>query len=392
MSAPKPRAIVLGSSPTGLYAVRELAKAGFEVHLADLDRGCAFASRHVTGDGFVGTRDEAFAWALQAAANAPSGAVLVPTNDAFIEALCAMASRLPPGVSAFAAYGDVAPVLLDKLSFHDLCLRHGVATPRIWRVEGREGLAALAETLPFPCILKPLLIHRAKHLLKGQKVLLLRDRAGLEQVLSSLPEDVGGWLVQEIIPGPESELTLVGAAFSREGRELQRFSGRKLRQYPAGFGSASLVSSERCPESERIALDFLAAIGFRGLCGVEFKRDPRDGLLKMIEINPRPTLWFQITHDAGQRLLAAACLDLLGRAPPAAEPQAEDVCWRYAIKDFASARFYRRHPDALPFPAPDTSTAANLRRRAWPVFDARDPLPALAEPIGYLRKAWSRRR
>lgn len=392
MSPSLPRAIVLGSSPTGLYAVRELARAGFEVRLADLDRGCAFASRHVTGRGFVGPRDAAFAWALQAAAGAPAGAVLVPTNDAFIEALCERAGRLPPGVSVFAAYADVAPVLLDKLRFHDLCLRHGVDTPRVWRVEGRDGLAALAESLPFPCILKPLLIHRAKHVLNGQKVLLLRDLAGFRRVLASLAEDVGGWLVQEIIPGPESELTLVGAAIGADGRELQRFSGRKLRQYPAGFGSASLVSAARCAESERIAFDFLAAIGFRGLCGLEFKRDPRDGRLKMIEINPRPTLWFQITHDAGQRLLAAACLDRLGRAPPPPAPQAEDVRWRYAIKDFASARFYRRHPQALPFPAPDITSVATLRRRSWPVFDPRDPLPALAEPLGYLRKAWSRRR
>ncbi|MBW8312219.1 MAG: hypothetical protein K0M64_09315 [Rhizobium sp.] len=392
MSALQPRAVVLGSSPTGLYAVRELAAAGFEVQLADLDRGCAFASRHLSGRGFVGPRNEAFAWALQAAASAPAGAVLVPTNDAFIEALCAGGDRLPPAVSAFAAYAGVAPVLLDKQRFHDLCLRHGVATPRIWRVEGREALAALAGALPFPCILKPLLIHRAKQYLNGQKVLLVENRAGFERVLAGLPGDVGGWLVQEIIPGPESELTLVGAAIGADGRELQRFSGRKLRQYPAGFGSASLVSAARCPESERIAFEFLAAIGFRGLCGVEFKRDPRDGALKMIEINPRPTLWFQITHDAGQRLLAAACLDLLGRPLPAPAPQAEDTRWRYAIKDFASSRFYRRHPHSLPFPPPDIRAAAGLRRRSWPVFDVRDPLPALAEPLGYLRKAWSRRR
>ena len=90
--------------------------------------------------------------------------------------------RLPPGVSAFAAYADVAPVLLDKLRFHDLCLRHGVDTPRVWRVEGRDGLAALAESLPFPCILKPLLIHRAKHVLNGQKVL----REGMQPVFASV--------------------------------------------------------------------------------------------------------------------------------------------------------------------------------------------------------------
>lgn len=391
MTRSRPHAIVLGSSPTGLYAVRELAQAGFEVHLADLDRGCAFSSRYLSGRRFVGGRDEAFAWALEAGAAAPGGAVIVPTSDVFIESLCAAAGRLPDGLSTFASYADVAPVLLDKLSFHDLCQRHGVATPRIWRVESREGLEALADVLPFPCILKPLLIHRAKHFLNGKKVLLVEDASAFRHALKRIPDGLGGWLVQEIIPGPESELTLVAAAVGTDGRELQRFSGRKLRQYPAGFGSASLVSAERCVESEQIAFGFLDAIGFRGLCGLEFKRDPRDGQLKMIEVNPRPTLWFQITHDAGLRLLASACLDLLGRPLSQTPPQREDVLWRYGLKDAASARFYRRRSTGLPFPAPDTSTASEMRRRSWPVFDLRDPLPSVAEPLGYLRKAWSRR-
>jgi D-aspartate ligase len=29
-------------------------------------------------------------------------------------------------------------------------------------------------------------------------------------------------------------------------------------------------------------------IGYRGIAASEFKRDPRDGQIKLIEINPRP--------------------------------------------------------------------------------------------------------
>src|SRR5690606_28708044 len=128
----------------------------------------------------------------------------------------------------------------------------------------------------------------------------------------------------------------------------------------------------------------------RGICGAEYKRDPRDGRLKIIEINPRPTLWFQATHDAGKRIAEAAVRDLAGKPQPDDSPQDDSLRWRYGLKDMASARFYRRDGGRCVFPAPEVSSAEGARANSWPVFASDDPLPALVEPLGYLRKAWGR--
>jgi predicted ATP-grasp superfamily ATP-dependent carboligase len=223
-------------------------------------------------------------------------------------------------------------------------------------------------------------------------VLLARTAQEFARHVEGMPDDLGGWLVQEIIPGAESEITLFGGYMDTAGEPRQAFTGRKLRQYPPGFGSASLVTGEQCAETLALTVDFLRRIGFRGICGAEYKRDPRDGRLKIIEINPRPTLWFQATHDAGKRITEAAVRDLAGGQARADARQDESVRWRYGLKDLASARFYRRDGGRFVFPAPDISSAAGTRVRSWPVFNAADPLPALAEPLGYLRKAWRRLR
>lgn len=385
-------AVVMGASPTGLYALRELASAGFSVACVDTVSGCAAHSRHVRGKGrwFQGNAQAMEAWLLALASTQQAKPVLIPTNDVSIEFILERAAVLQQGFRFPPAYQGMASHLLDKTAFHALCQTHGVATPGVWSAESRAVLAGLGSEIPFPCILKPALIHKARRFLNGKKVLLARNRAEFEHHVARMPDDVGGWLVQEIIPGPESAITLFGGYVSTNGKACQTFTGRKLRQHPAGFGSASLVTSQPCGETMALTLDFLHRLDFRGVCGAEFKRDPRDGQLKIIEINPRPTLWFQLAHDAGKRIVEAAVRDLRGEGLPAEQVQDAAVRWRYALKDAASIAFYGRNAKRFIFPQPDISSAATARKRSWPVYSADDPMPAIWEPLGYLRKAWGR--
>lgn len=389
-----PDAIVLGSSPTGLYAVRELAGAGMSVGLADVSKGCTYASRHLRGSGhdFLGGLEAIEDWLMRGLPQKATKTVLVPTSDLFIEFLMDRRDLLSTRYLFAPGYRDVAADLLDKARFHRLCAGHGMPTPGVWTAGSGQELLALADTVPYPCILKPVLIHLARDYLRGRKVLVAGSRDEFVRHVQAMPVGTGGWMVQEIIPGPESEITLFGGYIGLDGHVRQAFTARKLRQYPPGFGSASLVSSTACGETLHVTEEFLRRIGFRGVCGAEYKRDPRDGVLKIIEINPRPTLWFQVSHDSGKRILQAAVHDLTGRAMPDDREQAPGVVWRYALKDWASARFYRGQRSGFPFPPPDVADADKPAMRSWPVFSADDPLPAVSEPLGFLRKAWSRAR
>lgn len=379
--------LVLGSSPTGLYAVREASRAGLRVGVLDTARGCAFKSRYVSLRHVLGT-DGLVDW-LSANARDGHRPLLIPTSDQWIEGVMLAAPHIAEHAQVFSTYTGLAESLLDKQRFNALCRQHGVDTPGVWQADGRASLRALGDAIPFPCILKPALIHRARHYLQGKKVLLARTRGEFFSHVDAMPEELGGWLVQEIIPGPESEITLFGGYVARDGEPRQVFTGRKLRQYPSGFGSASLVTSQPCRETLDLTLRFLDRIGFHGICGAEYKRDPRDGRLKMIEINPRPTLWFQITHDAGCRIIEAALRDMTDQPVLNESEPSQDVLWRYLFKDVASSGFYRRTRDFI-FPSPDISSAGAAGRRSWPVFQARDPVPALVEPFGFVRKALER--
>jgi peptidoglycan/xylan/chitin deacetylase (PgdA/CDA1 family) len=88
------------------------------------------------------------------------------------------------------------------------------------------------------------------------------------------------------------------------------------------FGSASFAESEWSPEVARLSTELIGKLGFAGVCGTEYKPDPRDGRWKLIEVNPRPTLWFSLTRAAGCDVVFEAYRDLVGRPGPRSERSA----------------------------------------------------------------------
>lgn len=384
--------VVLGLSPTGLYALRELQQAGYAVAGADEATGCARWSRAARRCWVLRDEQDLRGRLRDIAAGQAEPPLLLPTNDRYIEWLMQHHAELAPQFRFAGCFNGLAAELLDKQRFHALCAQHGMATPGVWHLPHAQALQDAIDLIPYPCLLKPALVHKARPFLRGDKLLVARTRNQLQELWHRLPPDSGGWLVQEIIPGAESEITVYGAYVDANGQTHQDFVARKLRQYPPGFGSASLALSTACEETRTLSQEFLRRIGFHGICGTEFKRDPRDGRLKIIEINPRPTLWFALSHAAGKRIATAWARDLRAEPAPAETAQRDGVLWRYLAKDLAAQQFYRRNALNFVLPAPQTAAADAAAERCWAVYDRRDPLPALLEPLLYLRKYFARRR
>ena len=111
-------------------------------------------------------------------------------------------------------------------------------------------------------------------------------------------------MVQEKIPGPFEELVSVGLCLDRDGRLITSFSTRKRCEYPEPFGDGLVVETIEDPGILEPSLELLRKLGYWGLCDVEFKRDARDGRMKLLDANPRVWLWVGLGADAGAVPLA----------------------------------------------------------------------------------------
>jgi len=96
-------------------------------------------------------------------------------------------------------------------------------------------------------------------------------------------------LLQEIIPGDDMNGVNYNSYFW-EGRPLAEFTAKKVRGGPPGFGSPRVAISKHVPEVMEPGRRILQAMRFYGYSCTEFKRDARDGVYKLMEVNGRHNL------------------------------------------------------------------------------------------------------
>ena len=95
-------------------------------------------------------------------------------------------------------------------------------------------------------------------------------------------------VLQEIIPGPDENLYKLHGYINSQGQMTGKFFYKKLRQNPPQFGVMRVgISTERNPEVEQLTQKLLNHVNYQGYFNSEFKRDPRDGIFKLIEVNCR---------------------------------------------------------------------------------------------------------
>lgn len=180
-------------------------------------------------------------------------------------------------------------------------------------------------------------------------------------------------MLQEVVPGGDEELYTIGSYVDREGRALGVFSGRKLRQtprsrklVPRGVGSCRHGETVWVPELVDDSLRLLKVSGFNGISQVEFKRDPRDGSYKLMEINPRLWMWHTLAAACGVNLPHIAYLDLIGSPPEPSTSEGRRKHW--AITLMRGERPVIARPIYLD-----------------PILSLRDPKPALVYLYRYLK-------
>jgi D-aspartate ligase len=343
-----PVALVLGLDATGLAVGRILAVRGVAVYGVEFrEDTIANYSRYIKRPNFGSKVDLSGAFLEQLVGFAKSydkKPVLIPADDVFIEFVSDHFEILEKSFSIQVSQSPaVCPYFLNKKKFYLLCEEYGVACPVTLFLGGGEKVEDIVDTLKFPLILKPNLIHKWKEYLGGRKVVVINTPAELRNIFMRHSSIIADSMLQEIIPGGEDNLYLFKGYSGRDGKVKATFTGRKIRQYPPNFGTGSLAESVCNKTVEMISVKFLEAMKFQGLCGSEFKYDERDGLYKMIEINIRPQTWEDLTRIADRDILWTAYCDLAGLEVPEPVSQKEGVKWVYLTRDVFSAFWHMRH-------------------------------------------------
>jgi predicted ATP-grasp superfamily ATP-dependent carboligase len=273
--------------------------------------------------------------------------VLIPSADLFVTAIARHADRLAPHYTFLPSSVAVQALLATKKKQYELAHSGGLPVPRTSYIETGEELERFARVARFPCLLKPVHFREwerfpAGHPLLNQKVIVAESA---EELMShyKLAEAITSKLVaQEVIEGPDTAKMVYLSCYGSNGDRLGHCLLRQLRTYPPCFGSASVVEPIQDEETDAVCDQFLRGLNYHGICELELKRDSRDGVVKLIEANPRYSVTADAGTHAGVELGWLHYLDLLGLRPAPMKPNQRQFRHIVLRRDFACFRPYRK--------------------------------------------------
>jgi predicted ATP-grasp superfamily ATP-dependent carboligase len=173
----------------------------------------------------------------------------------------------------------------DKRNLMEFAETHGIPTPKTFQIspslspsslmaEGRVG------EIPIPAVIKPRISSGSFG------IIYVKKKEDLIPSYQSVHERYPFPLIQEWIPDGGGTFGL-SALFDETSSIKAAFVHKKLRMYPVQGGPSTLREGVEHPQIMALGLSLLKSLNWVGVGMIEFKVDPRDGIPKLMEVNPR---------------------------------------------------------------------------------------------------------
>jgi D-aspartate ligase len=369
--------VVTGADYRALGVVRSLGRRNIPVCvLKQRGHGLAARSRYATRSlNWPDGDDESRIRFLieQSEKSHLRGWLLIPTDDDTVAFIARHHSRLATYYRLTTAPDDQLRLATNKQFMYQLGERLDIPQPRTYFPLSHADIASLGNC--FPAILKPI-TRAGMAQLTNAKAWRVDNQESLEERYRALAAMAGpdSFMVQELIPGG-GDAQFSHAALCLDGRTVAAVTARRLRQIPMDFGRFSTyVETVAQPEVADLAERLLRALNFNGLVEVEFKRDPRDGAFKLLDVNARVWGWHSLCQRAAVDFPYLLWLQTLGQPISEVRPRI-GVRWMRLSADVMVAATEMLHGRLTP--AAYWNSLQGPRESA--IFAADDPLPGLLE-------------
>lgn len=336
-----PPALILGQYATSnLGVIHSLATYHIPTIVLDSRQQSTFFSRYTLGiqspNPLLSER-EYIGFLLKLGQQIPAKAVLIPTGDTETLLLAKYSDELSPYFLSTSAPYDLLNTLINKQSLFKLLEQYHIPHPQTFIIDPGSNLTQASKDVLYPCILKPVYPSRFRQDFPIKCFRVSSPDQFLTQV-GKATDKGHAMIAQEIIPGNAEAMHGFNAYFDKSGGMHGPFMYQRIREWPPRFGNGCYLRQVHEPVLEQMTSALLKPLKYHGIVDVEFRRDPRDGQFKFIEINPR--IWMQCNFPAslGCNHSYLAYVDALGLPLPQAEAQTDtSLRWVFPAEDIQSA-------------------------------------------------------
>jgi D-aspartate ligase len=370
-------AVVVGGDFLGLGIVRSLGRRGVPVCVIDDEYSISRFSRYATYAVRVANlRDEQqivknvldtgkrfglFHW------------VLYPTREEIVAAFARQRDLLKTFFRVPTPDWETVQWACDKRKTYRLAEKLSIPIPRTWYPKSEDELTSLESHLPL--VIKPAIKEHfiyATHVKAWRVDTATQLRERFAQASRLLP--TGETMIQQLIPG-DGRQQFSYCAFFKRGAALGSMTAQRRRQHPPEFGRAStFVETVDFPGLEQSSTEFLRAINYYGLVEVEYKRDPRDGQYKLLDVNARTWGYHTLGGRAGVDFPYLLFADQLGESVLPCRAKA-GLKWIRLVTDIPTVLVEALHGRVKW----REYLRSMINTHTESVFSREDPLPGLME-------------
>jgi len=217
--------------------------------------------------------------------------IVVPTTD-FSAILLSQNKKLLSNHGYIAVCDwETLQIAADKLNTMRICMDNDIpCTKTLLDISSIQDI--IDSKLTYPIVVKPRISYGAI----GFQVIESEEK--LKKILNKPEIDLNQLIIQEYIP--QNDIQYETAVFVDEYNNVKTsliFS--KNRWFPVNGGSSTLNITVDDEDIRANCIKLVKLINWRGCADIDLIRDPRDGVAKIMEINPRVSGSVKICFLAG---------------------------------------------------------------------------------------------
>ncbi|MRR07086.1 MAG: hypothetical protein EG828_09100 [Deltaproteobacteria bacterium] len=286
------KALVIYTHIVGLAVIRALGKMNVPVHALNYSENeMGLYSKYVQGRVPVPDprKSEAdFISRLLELSQEFKGSLLIPTDDYTVVVLSKNKALLQPHYVVAVEDWEIVKKMIEKQFTYEFARSLGIPAPLTFVAESLAQVRSFLDQVTYPCLIKPCEGHTFFDHFKV-KMFRIENEDELFARYSQIEPLGFKVMIQELIPGDDTQGVNYNSYFV-DGAPIAEFTAKKVRLEPPFLGSPRVLVSKAIPEILEDGRLLLKKMNYSGFSCMEFKKDQRNGVYKLMEINCRNNL------------------------------------------------------------------------------------------------------
>jgi predicted ATP-grasp superfamily ATP-dependent carboligase len=218
--------------------------------------------------------------------------ILIPLEDETIEVCSEYRNEIEKHTILPLPEQSMIQLFRDKSQTFKLAERFNIPHPRTYDFRNIDEFLKNYKDLEAPLIIKPRKSSGSLGLVR------VKNNSEIYSSYLKVHSEFSCPIVQEYIA--DGGVTRgVSVLFDYNHELVGSFVHERIREFPVEGGPSTLRKSVIDKDLVNLSVEFLKKINWIGFAMLEFKQDPKDGIFKLIEVNPRFVGSIQLAISAG---------------------------------------------------------------------------------------------